>query len=928
MNNYVTTHGNKMAPIAQSDHSPTTSTNSTSSMSSITTLDEKQQHQSSQAKQQQHPKEPTRNHSALSSSAISRQITNSTTSMSNAEFSTTSKRKCFISVWSTWYAFLVFLLHLYLINLHFVEILKLIEIRNKSFKISHPNQLHLSYFDQKLNELNEHIYFELVSRVSLLSLSIVFLFVFILTSLKPLGNYSNDGVKFGRDFFSEKLIHSHVNEISISHTSLVTEKVLKNKKKCCWFSVTSLLETLWRHFLPASHFSHLIAILLLFLSRIIFSDSISNSYGEISGCFAAKNSTTLPNCVLECFIRRANLTQRATDATTAFQNIGFLLKQCELFKFEILSYALACSSLYIRYGSVFWFTNKSLSFLVTFIGLLAAVEQLLQVYSFIYIFQLLNDEELYQLIINLDYRLSVIQSKTASVSVITTQIPISPYGSTGPSNVLIRNKITLLFLYFFLSAFVYLSATPAYVFSFLKYKERFMIEESLFSRAFKANKLSIVSKDKDQKPHDRRQMAPSACCFNYCPHLIATIQLVLICVCKMPFCYDYIVHYNAFKDFGVMLVIIVEILHIIVLIFIWLLLTLKTDWTMHLQTAFSICHWTYHLRFKSDSPNKMHKDRNEIKQKVYMEQKLWLGPEDDNLDNFEKSLTAYTNDKQRPIVHSQSEYQDVSSHHLRKTNVKRLSALSQKQADSKNETCKNCNENTNCSQHPLRRSVVTIRSNTNKSKQFKQQLGNQARGFQDAKHKSLYLEGAQYSPESKLKATNSDYFLNSETLYRDDLRKSSRNIVPHKQLGMAKVVRPASICHNGITLPIFNQTNNNFNPLLEYENPKNLIEPIFYTSSEQKVKFSGTRTKNYISGVYLTATPPQIFDSTSTSSPMVLSQKGNYQKLPTLTALMPSTTKPIDTSNNVANEMNNSTHRSMIFLERPANSGNEYESRV
>lgn len=63
--------------------------------------------------------------------------------------------------------------------------------------------------------------------------------------------------------------------------------------------------------------------------------------------------------------------------------------------------------------------------------------------------------------------------------------------------------------------------------------------------------------------------------------------------------------------------------------------------------------------------------------------------------------------------------------------------------------------------------------------------------------------------------------------------------MPHKQLGMAKVIRPASICHNGITLPIVNQTNNNMNALLEYENPKNLIEPIFYTNTEQKVKFSG-----------------------------------------------------------------------------------------
>lgn len=68
-----------------------------------------------------------------------------------------------------------------------------------------------------------------------------------------------------------------------------------------------------------------------------------------------------------------------------------------------------------------------------------------------------------------------------------------------------------------------------------------------------------------------------------------------------------------------------------------------------------------------------------------------------------------------------------------------------------------------------------------------------------------------------------------------------------------------------------------------------------------------------------------------TSSPVVLSQKGNYQKLPTLQALMPSASKPhmtapIDSTNN---EMaNNSAHRSMIYLERPANSGKEYESRV
>ncbi len=53
------------------------------------------------------------------------------------------------------------------------------------------------------------------------------------------------------------------------------------------------------------------------------------------------------------------------------------------------------------------------------------------------------------------------------------------------TTVLIRNKLTLLFVYLILSLLVYLSATPAYVFSFLKYKEEYLAEESRFVRAFK-----------------------------------------------------------------------------------------------------------------------------------------------------------------------------------------------------------------------------------------------------------------------------------------------------------------------------------------------------------------------------------------------------------------------------------------------------------
>lgn len=178
--------------------------------------------------------------------------------------------------------------------------------------------------------------------------------------------------------------------------------------------------------------------------------------------------------------------------------------------------------------------------------------------------------------------------------------------SSSQLTLLIKSKVLLFFLYAMLSMLVYLCATPAYVFALLKYKERLMIEEALFLRTFssKMSKLGKFEKgdtkksklEKDDNELDQ-QFIQEPCCFNYCPHLIATIQLVLMCACKLPFCYDYIIYYNKAKDFGVMLVIISsEILHTIILIFIWLLLTLKINWNMHLQTGFSICHWTYHLR--------------------------------------------------------------------------------------------------------------------------------------------------------------------------------------------------------------------------------------------------------------------------------------------------------------------------------------------
>lgn len=179
---------------------------------------------------------------------------------------------------------MIVLLHAYLINSHISIILNLFKLKSESLHIHDlSNNTKILLYERQLNDLTDHIYFELVVRLCLVALSIVFLVFFVVTSIKPLGNYPNDSVKFGRDFFSEKLLHNHINEISVSHTSLNTEKILSQKNRCCWFSVTNFLETLWRHFLPLSHFCHLVSIMLILFPRIVFIDSITSSTQAISG---------------------------------------------------------------------------------------------------------------------------------------------------------------------------------------------------------------------------------------------------------------------------------------------------------------------------------------------------------------------------------------------------------------------------------------------------------------------------------------------------------------------------------------------------------------------------------------------------------------------------------------------------------------------
>lgn len=803
-------------------------------------------------------------------------------------------------------------LHIYLIQNRIFDIVNLFSINNSDiFSIDNINNFtsSASFTNNTLNmsQLNASIFFEIVSRLCLVALSIFFLILFLLCSLKPLGNYSNDGIKFGRDFFYEKIQHNHLE----AKKKIRKQRKNKSNQPCSGSCFTDLLEILWRHFLPVNSFCHLVSILLLIFSRIIFDETSTTlrSYSIIKGCLT--NKLISGPCLLSFFLTKANqsigLFYNGNDSSP---NTLYISQQISSFGFELISICLALICIYLRYGSVFWFTSKPLSFLITFIGFIASIEQIFQLYSFVYIFDQLNLNEKIQWA---NYFLSENNS--------FFRMPEPPFNNQGSFlgtfaasfefTFLIKNKFTLLFLYFTLSILVYLSATPAYVFSFLKYKERFAIEESLFLKANfnKSKKMDNYSLTSSSSSNDDQVRFPihhkgdkvtvehnvnSTCCFNYCPHLIATIQLVLICASKLPFCYDYVIYFNKNKDFGICLVIVVEILHTIMLIFIWLLLTLKSEWNMHLQTAFSICHWTYHLNLRQSKENTL----------KYQSKSINTITGSNTMSSDTKKLTETANPYTlQSLNRKQADPNDYNDYNENNYNLQKMhQTLNSYEQNKRISTLLTYQQN-----NELNRNSVLTRNNNNNSNCIYggSNRYQQRQNMIETKHNSLidhYDDKNTYNPnllEGVEEKKQGNELMNSETLYRNEIRKSIRNIMQQKRTstnGMigstSTLVASASVAH------LLNQQKNQ--AIMEHSAATNR-DPFYYQSDPGK--------KQLVSGVYLTSTKPTVIDNSSV-------------KMPTITHILTSTICSTTTNPN-ANK-----NRSVLYLERRSSSSNEYESRV
>jgi hypothetical protein len=230
-----------------------------------------------------------------------------------------NENKCLISLWSTLYSILIVVLHVYLIqaavqkciNLNkrdgFIDLV--VYLTKNAVALAQETRA-ASDDDVGSSHSNVFIYYELVTRLCLIALSATFLVLFLICSLCKVGNYANDAVKFGRDFFAEKTHHTHSRALRASPPKLVNlvtagkidddeESELSNagsllvkdepkrrgccSRSCCcccccccggcrrfFAGLFDFVKLVYRHFLPFNSFFHLLSILCLLLPDLFF----------------------------------------------------------------------------------------------------------------------------------------------------------------------------------------------------------------------------------------------------------------------------------------------------------------------------------------------------------------------------------------------------------------------------------------------------------------------------------------------------------------------------------------------------------------------------------------------------------------------------------------------------------------------------------
>lgn len=352
--------------------------------------------------------------------------------------------------------------------------------------------------------------------------SILLLPIFILTALFKIGNFSNDGRKFGALTLRLPLFEQQIEQVE--------------QKQRGWCTL------LWRHLLPIAPILHLFMSFCFLFPRLITESQLIR-HGYLSKADIWKTD-------LDFLLKRFNgksfnffglihtITQYEYRSTFAITNNStyFLseanqmagqfaeLNDAGKLSLEYLNFILALLILTIRYPAVFWRTNKQFSLMFSSLLVMNAVQSIANLAAFQVTFKVFVCDPTQML---LRYR------EFSSLTL---------------------TQLCLLFIIYLV--LVHLSSTALYVFGVQKYREYRLAR----------------TKQMQDKYEDKTYLS-------YLPYLMAMIFFLFFSIIFAPIFYEFIIIYCGSLNTNCLVVIITSIAYIVFWILLWVGIGLKNRWT-------------------------------------------------------------------------------------------------------------------------------------------------------------------------------------------------------------------------------------------------------------------------------------------------------------------------------------------------------------
>ena len=223
----------------------------------------------------------------------------------------------------------------------------------------------------------------------------------------------------------------------------------------------------------------------------------------------------------DLLLRHMNVSSLAANITMATQNGATPISVAFLnFVFALIAFA-------VRYAAVFWYTNKTLSFIIAIQFLFMGIDSIFTLSGVSVLFKIAANFHVYE-----------------------------PY-----IKVLLTCYV-LLALYLISGLVVYLSSVVVFEYGAHHFMEKFR----------------LVDRKHNPEAYDRNKDIVRGPCSGYVAHTCAVVTLVLIACFRGPIYYDVVSLYRPTDDRFLLATLIVGVCYMVFWVLFWTLLTVKQEW--------------------------------------------------------------------------------------------------------------------------------------------------------------------------------------------------------------------------------------------------------------------------------------------------------------------------------------------------------------